>query len=137
MKALLLITGELWQAVIPYFERLNAMPLSVILGTRVRFYRKQKGLSQEKLAELCGLQPSYVGQIERGEKNITVEILYRLSQGLDVSMADLLQDIDNPASAGNKILSEIYNVLFQLSDGDLKRMKRLFDDVLELMLRRP
>ncbi len=52
-------------------------------------------------------------------------------------MADLLQDIDNPASAGNKILSEIYNVLFQLSDGDLKRMKRLFDDVLELMLRRP
>ncbi len=137
MKALLLITGELWQAVIPYFERLNAMPLSVILGTRVCFYRKQKGLSQEKLAELCGLHPSYVGQIERGEKNITVEILYRLSQGLDVSMADLLQDIDNPASAGNKILSEIYNVLFQLSDGDLKRMKRLFDDVLELMLRRP
>ncbi len=76
-------------------------------------------------------------KLNGGEKNITVEILYRLSQGLDVSMADLLQDIDNPASAGNKILSEIYNVLFQLSDGDLKRMKRLFDDVLELMLRRP
>ncbi len=110
------------------------MPLSVILGLRVRFYRKQKGVSQEKLAEICGLHPSYVGQIERGEKNITIEILYRLSQGLNVSMADLLQDIDHPDSSDSKILSEIYDTLFQLSEGDLKRIKRIFDDILNLML---
>lgn len=109
------------------------MPLSAILGLRIRFYRKQKGLSQEKLAELCKLHPSYVGQIERGEKNITIEILYRLSRGLNTPMADLLQDLDLPDSSGNQLLSEIYNALFELSDGDLKRMKRLFDDVLDLM----
>lgn len=109
------------------------MPLSAVLGLRIRFYRKQKGLSQEKLAELCKLHPSYVGQIERGEKNITIEILHRLSRGLETSMADLLQDLDIPDSSGNQILSEIYNALFELSDGDLKRMKRLFDDVLDLM----
>ncbi len=109
------------------------MPLSAILGLRIRFYRKRKGLSQEKLAELCKLHPSYVGQIERGEKNITIEILYRLSRGLETSMADLLQDLDLPDSSENRILSEIYDSLFQLSHRDLLRMKRLFDDVLDLM----
>lgn len=109
------------------------MPLSAILGLRIHFYRKRKGLSQEKLAELCKLHPSYVGQIERDEKNITIEILYRLSRGLEISMADLLQDLDLPDSSENRILSEIYDSLFQLSHRDLLRMKRLFDDVLDLM----
>lgn len=109
------------------------MSLAESLGARIRFYRKQKGLSQEKLAELCRLHPSYVGQIERGEKNITVEILRRLSLGLDISMAELLQDIDTIHAADNHTLTEILELLLLLNDGDLKRIKRLLDDIFELM----
>ncbi|MCI8577986.1 MAG: helix-turn-helix transcriptional regulator [Lachnospiraceae bacterium] len=109
------------------------MPTSIILGSRIRFYRKEKKLSQEKLAEVCRLHPSYIGQIERGEKNITVEILHRLSLGLGVSMAELLQDIDGKEYQQDSILSEIYNQMFQISNGDLKRMKRLFDAVLDIV----
>ena len=109
------------------------MPTAVILGLRIRFYRKEKKLSQEKLAEICRLHPSYIGQIERGEKNITVEILHRLALGLEVSMADLLQDIDGNETSEENILTEIYNQMFQISNGDLKRMKRLFDVILDIM----
>ncbi len=42
--------------------------LTKIIGQRVRNYRTEKGLSQEKLAELSGCHPTYIGQVERGEK---------------------------------------------------------------------
>lgn len=103
------------------------------LGARIRFYRKQKKLSQEKLAELCSLHPSYIGQIERGEKNITVDILHRLSIGLEISMAELLQDVDITDSTGAQTLSDVLKALLLLSNGDLKRIKRLLDAILELV----
>ena len=43
------------------------------IGQRIRNYRTQKGLSQEKLAELSGCHATYIGQLERGEKNATLE----------------------------------------------------------------
>ena len=109
------------------------MSLAENLGARIRFYRKQKGISQEKLAELCKLHPSYVGQIERGEKNITVDILHRLSLGLNIPMARLLQDVDTMDTADSHSLSEILELLLRLSDGDIKKIKRLLDTILELM----
>ena len=47
--------------------------IAKIIGQRIRNYRTQKGLSQEKLAELAGCHPTYIGQLERGEKNATLE----------------------------------------------------------------
>ena len=42
------------------------------IGQRIRNYRTKQGLSQEKLAELSGCHPTYIGQLERGEKNATL-----------------------------------------------------------------
>ena len=47
--------------------------IAKILGQRIRNHRTAKGLSQERLAELSGCHPTYIGQIERGEKNATIE----------------------------------------------------------------
>lgn len=109
------------------------MSVAAILGLRIRFYRKQRKLSQEQLAELCDLHPSYIGQIERGEKNISVEILHRLSLGLEIPMKDLLQDFDSLSQPLNPLAAEIYSQLLQITDGDLKRMKKLFDDILDII----
>ena len=43
------------------------------VGQRIRNYRTRQGLSQEKLAEMSGCHPTYIGQLERGEKNATLE----------------------------------------------------------------
>ena len=43
--------------------------ISKIIGRRIRGFRKQKKLSQEALAEKCDLHPTYIGQLERGEKS--------------------------------------------------------------------
>ncbi len=51
-------------------------------GRRVRLARKEQGLSQEAFAFLAGLDRSYVGQVERGEKNVTLGTIIRLSEAL-------------------------------------------------------
>ena len=48
------------------------------IGRKLRQYRQKQGYSQEALADRAGLHPTYIGQVERGEKNITVETLGKL-----------------------------------------------------------
>lgn len=59
-------------------------------GDRVRTERQKRGLSQEKLAALAGLHRTYIGMIERGEKNITLVNIDKLSKALKVKIIDLL-----------------------------------------------
>jgi transcriptional regulator with XRE-family HTH domain len=62
----------------------------VAFGQRVRALRKEKGLSQEALAALADIDRSYMGHIERGEKNITLTKIYQISDALTVSPSYLL-----------------------------------------------
>lgn len=64
------------------------------LGERVRRLRKAKGLSQERLAELAGLHTNYVGQVERGEKNLTLDTLQKIVSGLDITLEELFRYVD-------------------------------------------
>lgn len=55
-------------------------------GARVRMLRKEKGLSQEVFADLCGLHRTYIGAIERGERNISLENIEKIARALCVSV---------------------------------------------------
>lgn len=69
------------------------------LGERIRFLRREKNISQEQLGELSNLHTNYIGAIERGEKNITLESLVKVSKGLEVSLDELfryLEPMDEP-----------------------------------------
>ncbi|HEX4443262.1 MAG TPA: helix-turn-helix transcriptional regulator [Galbitalea sp.] len=59
-------------------------------GRRVRSRRSELGISQESLAHDAGLDRSYVGQVERGERNITLDNIYRIADALKVNGRDLL-----------------------------------------------
>ncbi|MBP3506577.1 MAG: helix-turn-helix transcriptional regulator [Lachnospiraceae bacterium] len=72
--------------------------ITQILGQRIRHYRKQQKLSQEKLAELSDLHPTYIGQIERGEKNATIESIYKISLALQIPISQLLEKLDEHKS---------------------------------------
>lgn len=62
----------------------------VAFGRRVREVRKSKGISQEKLAELAGIDRSYMGNIERGEKNITLKKIYEICDALEIDINKLI-----------------------------------------------
>jgi transcriptional regulator with XRE-family HTH domain len=63
-------------------------------GASVRDYRRKAGLSQEKLAALAGLDRTYVGGIERGERNVAVINIVRLARALGVRPAVLMSNLD-------------------------------------------
>lgn len=69
-------------------------PLPKELGKRVREKRREKAISQDALALSCGLDRSYMGRIERGEVNVTIEKLYRIASILDCEPAELLPPLD-------------------------------------------
>jgi len=60
-------------------------------GGRVRLLRKQKNISQEELAHKADLHRTYIGMIERAEKNITLLNIEKIAVALDVSISDLLK----------------------------------------------
>lgn len=59
-------------------------------GKRVREVRKGKGISQERLAEMAGIDRSYIGNIERGEKNITLKKAYEICDALNIAIKYLV-----------------------------------------------
>ncbi|MBI1847153.1 MAG: helix-turn-helix domain-containing protein [Candidatus Rokubacteria bacterium] len=59
------------------------------LGTRLRLLRKQRGLSQERLGSRAGLSGKFIGEVERGEKSISIDSLYHVSVALEVPLRDL------------------------------------------------
>jgi transcriptional regulator with XRE-family HTH domain len=64
--------------------------ITAALGRAVRFLREQEGLSQEELAARCRMHRTYIGGIERGERNPTVTVLYRLADALRTTGSALL-----------------------------------------------
>ncbi len=61
-------------------------------GLRVRALRNAQGLSQEALADAAGLHRTYIGSVERGERNITLSNIYALADALNVPAQELLRD---------------------------------------------
>ena len=61
------------------------------LGDSIREARISKSISQERLAELAALSKNYVGNIERGEYDVTVSVLHRVAYALDCRASDLLR----------------------------------------------
>ena len=71
-------------------------PLSAVtaeFGRRVRARRHELGLSQEALADACGLHWTFVGQVERGQRNLTLHNIVKIAGGLEVDPGELVRSI--------------------------------------------
>lgn len=62
-------------------------------GARVKELREAKGISQEALADICGLHRTYIGLIERGARNLSLGTVEIVAQGLEVPVADLFSGV--------------------------------------------
>lgn len=65
-------------------------PIAISFGKRVREERIKRGLSQEKFAEFAGLHRTYIGMVERGEKNITLNNIEKIAKALEISLDKLM-----------------------------------------------
>jgi len=66
--------------------------LQKTLGRNLRTYRTERGLSQEEFAELLGVHRTYMGGVERGERNLTLRSVERIAQHIDVDPLELLTE---------------------------------------------
>lgn len=68
------------------------LQLRELLAKNVRSLRLQNGFSQEKLAEICGFHRTYIGSVERAERNVTLSTLDALAKGFGIPVIVLLSE---------------------------------------------
>jgi transcriptional regulator with XRE-family HTH domain len=70
---------------------MNALDVQAEFGSAVRFWRKQRGYSQDALAKRSDLHRTYVSDVERGTRNISLQSIVKIADALEVSIPDLFQ----------------------------------------------
>jgi transcriptional regulator with XRE-family HTH domain len=70
----------------------------VLFGKRLAEIRKDKGLAQDKLALKCDMARSFIGEVERGKRNVSLRNICKLAVGLGVTTSELLSLVDNEIS---------------------------------------
>src|SRR5690606_22650029 len=81
---------------IPQESFVPFMEIEHVVGRNVRRIRLERGVSQEALAYDAEIDRSYLGALERGEKNPTVKLLHRIAQVLACTVDELVRDTDAP-----------------------------------------
>lgn len=90
------------------------------LGARIKNKRLEQNLTQEQLAEKVELSAVYIGQIERGERKMTIETLVKLANSLNSSIEELLKD--STSSNINARLNELVNIAKELDTSDIDKV---------------
>ena len=101
--------------------------IAKIIGQRIRNYRTQKGLSQEKLAELAACHPTYIGQLERGEKNATLESVEKIASAMDISLSELFDKLGK--SGGNNIAAKCYDLVASKNEAEQKQLYKMLQEM--------
>lgn len=99
--------------------------IAKLIGQRIRNYRTQQGLSQEKVAELAGCHPTYIGQLERGEKNATIESIEKIATALNVSLSTLFEKLGETTDSKSSIPLECYEFLSAKSPEEQQQLYRI------------
>ncbi|GAB6989915.1 helix-turn-helix domain-containing protein [Paenibacillus pini] len=106
----------------------------VKVGQRVRDLRKRSGLSQEELGEKAGFHFSYIGGVERAEKNITLVNLQKIADALDVPIIELFAFTKHKKMTNNEkdmLLNLLIEKLTSMNKSDLKKLNVLLVEIFE------
>jgi len=95
------------------------------IGQQIRYYRKLRNLTQEQLGEEACVCHKYLGEIERGNKNIGIMVISRLARALHISIADLLDGPLEQADFYQKYMRSIFKLLNDQGSEDLKRVLQI------------
>ncbi|QTA78514.1 HTH domain-containing protein, Cro/C1-type [Desulfonema limicola] len=95
----------------------------ILLGKRIRNLRKESGISQEGLAEQTDISAKYLGQIERGLANLSIDKAIKISKALKIDLSELF---DFKYEHSRKELKQQLNSLFDdAKDKDIKKIVKV------------
>lgn len=103
-----------------------------LVGTRIRALRKEQGLSQEALGEKGGFHFSYIGQIERGEKNVSLLNLNKIAESLEVNLIQLFAYLDEDfiVTSAESDIQDIVALLRDANDEKIRLAKNVLKELL-------
>lgn len=107
--------------------------ISTKFGNRVRNYRINRNLSQEEFAELCGLHHTYIGQVERGEKNATIITIEKVAHALQVPISNLFEKIEDSNDNSKSYPLLAYNLIEQFPESKQEKLYLILKTALELI----
>lgn len=102
--------------------------LSKLIGQRIRNYRTNLRLSQERLAELSGCHPTYIGQVERGEKNATLDSIDKIASAIGIPLSQLFEKIGSGERSDN-IPLKCYEFLAAKTEAEQKHLYQLLIEI--------
>ncbi|WP_339849245.1 helix-turn-helix transcriptional regulator [Paenibacillus sp. FSL W7-1088] len=104
-----------------------------LVGARIRALRKERGYSQESLGEKGGFHFSYIGQIERGEKNVSLVNLAKIAESLDVNLIQLFAYVDEEYkfTESEIIIQEIIGMLRDAPPERIHLTKNIIREILK------
>lgn len=103
------------------------------VAARIRQFRQMKHLSQESLALSAGMNPAFLGHIERGLKCPTVDTLNKITKALGISLSELL-DFDSgiPVAGNDEAIERITLAIRRLSPEDAERIAGIVEEIVKI-----
>jgi transcriptional regulator with XRE-family HTH domain len=102
--------------------------LRMIIGERIRSVRKAKGLTQLNVADKCDLDDAYLGGVERGERNFSIDTLEKILKALQLQPIDVLRiddDSDERESVRQQAIDEFMAITSSLTDEQIDILRKV------------
>lgn len=108
----------------------NKSDIAIVIGQRLRARRVQLGYSQDLTSEKADLHPTYIGQLERGEKNATISSIEKVCRALDLPMEELFANIVDAASE-KRPAQKCYDMIISQPIKDQKQLCIVIEDLIK------
>lgn len=118
-----------------YKEVYRMNDLVRVIGERIKYFRLNKGYTQEKLAEIANIHSAYIGGVERAERNISLGTLNKITQALEIEAKDLFKPISETEQIINKdvLLTTHMNLLSSRSQEELILIHELVSNLVSIL----
>lgn len=107
--------------------------LKILIGKRIRFCRKNADLSQAELAEKIDSSSNYIGELERAEKNVSIEILGKITSALGISLSEFFLNISTDTfDEQNTEINAAYQLLLSLPKDKQKLACNIIENIVKM-----
>ncbi|MFB5269362.1 helix-turn-helix domain-containing protein [Paenibacillus enshidis] len=98
------------------------------VGERIRAIRKARGLTQQQLAELSGLDDAYIGSLERGERNFSIDTLEKIISALNIPLSQLMysdNEVNNPEALKREAIDEFIGIVSTMNEKQVNSLRNI------------